>query len=94
MGPKGALIFAVPPIIIGIIVALVRVAEMTFLPTILNYIRLKLNNQERVWSIGTDSFSDMEIGYVTQPTERNSSQNNTSLESKMSDEVNTKIGKL
>ena len=67
---------------------------MTFLPTILNYIRLKLNNQERVWSLGTDSFSDMEIGYVTQPTEKNNSQNNTSLESKMSDEITTKIGKL
>jgi PrgI family protein len=94
LGPKWALIFAIPPVIIGIIVAMVKIAEMTFLPTILNYFRLQLNDKQRMWSLGTDSFSDMEIGYVTLPNEQKDHKNNTSLESKMSDEISTKIGKL
>lgn len=94
LGPKGALVFAIPPIIIGIIIALIRIAEMTFLPAILNYLRLQLNSKERIWSMGTDSFSDMEIGYVTEPTQKNNSQNNESIESQMTDEVNLKILKL
>jgi hypothetical protein len=81
-------------VIIGIIIALVKIAEMTFLPAILNYFRLQLNDKQRMWSLGTDSFSDMEIGYVTLPTEQKDHKNNTSLESKMNDEVSTKIGKL
>ena len=94
LGPKWALIFAVPPIIIGIIIALVRIAEMTFLPAILNYFRLQLNNKERMWSMGTDSFSDIEIGYVIQPSDKIDGKNNASLESKMNDEITVKIGKL
>ena len=94
LGPKWALIFAVPPVIIGIIIALVRIAEMTFLPVILNYFRLQLNNKERIWSMGTDSYSDIEIGYVIQPNEKVDGKNNASLESKMNDEVTVKIGKL
>jgi hypothetical protein len=89
-----ALVFAVPPVIIGIIIALVKVAEMTFLPTVLNYFRLQLNSKQRMWSLGTDSFSDMEIGYVVLPNEQKEHQNNASIESKMNDEITTKIGKL
>jgi hypothetical protein len=94
LGPKWALVFAVPPIIIGIVIAMVRIAEMTFLPAVLNYFRLQLNSKERMWSMGTDSFSDIEIGYVIEPTQKNEWQNNASLESKMNDEVSVKIGKL
>lgn len=67
---------------------------MTFLPAILNYFRLQLNNKERVWSMGTDSFSDIEIGYVIQPSNKIDGKNNASLESKMNDEITVKIGKL
>ncbi len=94
LGPKGALIFAVPPMLIGIVIALVRIAEMTFLPAILNYFRLQLNNKERMWSMGTDSYSDIEIGYVIQPSDKVDGKNNLSLESKMNEEVSVKIGKL
>jgi hypothetical protein len=94
LGPEGALIFAVPPVVIGIIVAMVKVAEMTFLPTILNYFRLQLNSKERIWSQGTDSFSEMEIGYVVLPSQKIDTQTNASLESQMNEEVTTKIGKL
>lgn len=67
---------------------------MTFLPAVLNYFRLNLNAKTRLWSLGTDSFSDMEIGYVTLPTDKVESKNNPSLESKINDEVTQKIDKL
>jgi hypothetical protein len=44
--------------------------------------------------MGTDSFSDIEIGYVIQPSEKTEGENNASLESQMSDEASAKIGKL
>ena len=94
LGQKWALIFAIPPVVIGVIIALVRIAEMTFLPAVLNYFRLNLNAKTRLWSLGTDSFSDMEIGYVTLPTDKVESKNNPSLESKINDEVTQKIDKL
>lgn len=59
-----AAIFAIPLIVIGIIVALVRISEMTFLPVVLNMLRLSLNVKERVWSKWTDSFPEIEVGYV------------------------------
>jgi hypothetical protein len=94
LGPKWALIFAIPPIVIGVIIAMVKIAEMTFLPAILNYFRLQLNDKQRMWSLGTDSFSDMEIWYVNLPNEQKDNKNNVSMESKMNDEVSMKIGKL
>ena len=53
-------------IILGIfvIIALFKHTEMTFLPFILNLIRLNLNGTSRVWSKGVDSYSFLDIGYV------------------------------
>lgn len=51
---------------ITIWIALFRNSEMTFLPFMLNLIRLKLNVWTRVWSKWTTSYSKMEIWYVTQ----------------------------
>lgn len=62
--PVIALIIAAPPAVIGIIVALMKIAEMTFLPIFLNFIRLNLNGKERIWSQGTDSYTEIDIGYV------------------------------
>ncbi len=50
-----------PFVIVGIIIALIRIAEMTFLPFVLNLVRLKLNSKERKWSMGCDGYSDMEV---------------------------------
>lgn len=93
IGPKIATVFAAIPVVFFVVIALVRVAEMTFLPAVLNFIRLKLNSSERIWSIGTDSFSDLEIGYVIPSVEKEIAQNAT-LESKMNNEAEMKIGKL
>lgn len=94
LGPKWALVFAVPPVIIGMIIAMVKIAEMTFLPAVLNYFRLQLNSKQRIWSIGTDSFSEMEIGYVIMPSEKIAGHNNLSIESKTTEELTQNIGKL
>ncbi len=60
-----ALVIAAIIALIGVGVALVRVSEMTFLPLMLNYLRMSLNGKERIWSQGTDSYTEFEIGYIT-----------------------------
>ena len=92
--PQVAAIFAVPIAVIGIIIALVKIAEMTFLPAILNFFRLGLNSKERQWSLWTDSYTEMEIGYVMKHRKKTEQKANVSIESKMSDEVSVKIDKL
>lgn len=38
---------------------------MTFLPLFLNFLRLELNSRERLWSQGTDSYTEIDVGYVS-----------------------------
>jgi PrgI family protein len=91
-----ALIVALPIVALGIIIALVKVSEMTFLPTILSMIRLSLNAKSRSWSVGTDSYSDLEVWYVILPTQVKENKENQSLESRMNadEQVSEKILKL
>ncbi|MGYP003529179263 len=72
--PTIALVFASPIFITTLVVALFRKSEMTFLPFVLNYLRLKLSPVSRMWQSSTESFSAIEIGYVneTNITERKS----------------------
>jgi hypothetical protein len=78
------------------VIALIRVAEMTFLPFILNFFRLRLNAKERKWSMGCDGYSDMEVGYVSMTTTRAKADANKSLETTLSEDITIqdKIGKL
>lgn len=78
--PKIGGIAMVPAIIIaviGIVIALVRVAEMTFLPLTLNYLRMSLNGKDRAWSVGTDSYTELEIGYIVMQNDNNAHKNNS-----------------
>ncbi len=59
-----AIVFVIPLVVIGIIIALVKVSEMTFLPLILNIVRLNLNAKKRLWSQGTDSYEPFDIGVI------------------------------
>lgn len=72
--PTIALVFASPIFITTLVVALFRKSEMTFLPFVLNYLRLKLSPVSRMWQSSTESFSAIEVGYVneTNITERKS----------------------
>jgi hypothetical protein len=96
IGPQGALIVAAPFAIIGIIIALVKIAEMTFLPVVLNFFRLRLNSRERKWSMGCDGYSDMEVGYVSMTTQKASAEANKSIETTLGEDltIQDKIGKL
>lgn len=71
-----------------------KVAEMTFLPTALNFFRLSLNGKDRIWSQGTDSFSEVEIGYLTHTMQKTAVEANQSIESKLSTEATENILKL
>ena len=72
--PTIALVFASPIFITTLGVALFRKSEMTFLPFVLNYLRLKLSPVSCMLQSSTESFSAIEIGYVneTNITERKS----------------------
>jgi PrgI family protein len=84
-------IAAVPTVLLavtGITIALVRVAEMTFLPTVLNFFRLSLNAKSRMWSQWTDSYADIDVGYVAMNTEKAPGESNKSIEKYMSEDTN------
>lgn len=94
VGGTIAAMLAAPLVLIGITVALTKIYEMTFLPAVLNYIRLSLNAKSRTWSVWTDSFSDLEVGYVILPSQEKELKQNVSMESKMNEEISEKINKL
>lgn len=96
LGPRPAILFAAPFAVIGIIIALVKYAEMTFLPFVLNFFRMRLNSKERRWSMWCDGYSDMEVGYVSMTTQKAAAEANKSLETTLSEDttIQDKIGKL
>ncbi|HRI36124.1 MAG TPA: PrgI family protein [bacterium] len=77
-GGQVALLPAGLVLALAVVVALFRSSEMTFLPFILNLIRMKLNNETRVWSQGVDSYSRLEVGYVTSSLAKEAIQANKS----------------
>lgn len=54
---------------------------MTFLPLVLNFFRLTLNAQSRIWSQGTDGFLPEEIGTIMELNKNQNVKENQSLES-------------
>ncbi len=63
-----------PAIVIAaffLLVAIFKYSEMTFIPFVLAFIRYKVNISERKWTKGIDSFSPLEIWYITWDTKVN-----------------------
>lgn len=56
--PGGAVAF------IGVVIALFKHSEMTFLPFVFNLLRSNINAGSRTWGRWTDSYPNLEIGYV------------------------------
>lgn len=56
--PSGLIAF------LTVFVAVFKTSEMTFVPFILNLIRLQINGNSRIWFKWIDSYSQMEIWYV------------------------------
>ncbi|MBC7503714.1 PrgI family protein [Candidatus Gracilibacteria bacterium] len=94
LGATLGLWFGSPFVIIGFIIALFRMYEMTFLPAALNFFRLSLNARSRMWSQGADSYSEMDIGYITPSNPMKEAKANKSYEQVTSDEFENNIGKL
>ncbi|MFO0764216.1 MAG: PrgI family protein [Candidatus Gracilibacteria bacterium] len=93
--PTMALIFASPIFIITLVVALFRKSEMTFLPFVLNYLRLKLSPVSRMWQSATESFSALEVGYVTSSDiVEKKSENTKGGNSEVFENVEDKLKKL
>lgn len=64
---------AIPSIIvatIAVLIAIFKYSEMTFIPFILSFIRYKINLDTRKWIKSTDSFSSLDIWFVTNIEER------------------------
>lgn len=64
----GTEIAAIPSLIIASIaflIAIFKYSEMTFIPFILSFIRYKVNLNTRKWIKGVDSFSALDVGFVS-----------------------------
>lgn len=64
VGADIALFPAIIVVGIWVVVALFRHTEMTFIPFLLNLLRLNLNVGNRSWSKWVDSYDSLEVGYV------------------------------
>ena len=62
-------------------IAVVKVSEMTFMVLVVNMIRFWVNYKERHWIKWIDSFSALEIGYIT--TNQKNSQQKVDFSNKM-----------
>lgn len=74
---------AIPAIIIfwiTILIAIFKHSEMTFIPFILSILRTTINWKERRWIKGVDSFQPMDIGYITNSSDKK--DNKINFESK------------
>ncbi len=94
LGATLGLWFGTPFVIIGVIIALFRMYEMTFLSAALNFFRLSLNARSRIWSQWADSYSEMDIGYITPSNPMKETRANKSYEQITNDEFEDNIGKL
>jgi len=68
LAPLGTEIAAIPSIIIALIwifIAIFKYSEMTFVQFILNFIRHKVNLENRKWVKWIDSYSLMDIWFVS-----------------------------
>lgn len=65
-GPEVAALPWIFIVLLFIMVAIFKNHEMTFIPFILSLVRYKINYSQRKWQKWDDSFSPIDIGYVTQ----------------------------
>lgn len=94
IGPLAGIWLGAPFAIIGVVVALLKISEMTFLPATLNFFRLSLNAKSRIWSQGADSYSEMEIGYILPNNPEKAVNANKTYDSVSGDEFSDRMGKL
>ncbi|MDD5376932.1 MAG: PrgI family protein [Candidatus Gracilibacteria bacterium] len=92
----GASVALFPAIIVtglAVVIALFRHSEMTFVPFLLNMIRLNLNVGNRLWSKGVDSYTSLEVGYI-RALEEIQSNGETKNHLRAFENVEESLGKL
>lgn len=52
---------------VAVVIAKFNNHEMTFLPFVLNWLRLRVNGAQRAWGQGVDSVPPLQVGFVTAP---------------------------
>jgi len=87
----------IPTIIILIftwVIVLFKMSEMTFIPFILNTIRLNTNSDPKIWSKWVDSFEPIEIWYVTRWEEKKKKEIDTSGKIEKIEALKDKLNKI
>jgi len=90
-------IAAIPAIFIFMItlmIVLFKHSEMTFIPFILNLIRLNLNNEPKIWSKWVDSFEPIEIWYITKNAEKKKTNIDTTSKIDKIEAMKEKLNKI
>ncbi len=90
-------IAAIPAILIFLIflmVVLFKHSEMTFIPFILNLIRLNLNSDSKIWNKWVDSFEPMEIWYVNIELEKKKNEIDTKRKVEQIEKLKDKLNKI
>ena len=70
VGPEIAILPSWIIFIITILVVFLKISEMTFIPYILNLIRLSINWGQKKWIKWVDSFQPIDIWYITKAIEK------------------------
>ncbi len=70
LGSEIAAIPSITIITIAILVAIFKYSEMTFVPFVLSFIRYKVNLDTRKWVKSVDSFSVLDIWFVSSHEEK------------------------
>ena len=90
-------IAAIPSIfvfLITLMVVLFKHSEMTFIPFILNLIRLNLSSDSKTWVKWVDSFEPIEVWYVTQIEEKKKANIDTSEKIEQIEALKDKLNKI
>ncbi len=90
-------IAAIPAIIVfmvTVLVVLFKHSEMTFIPFILNFTRLKINSDPKIWVKGVDSYEPIKIWYVTKNLEKRKITIDTTNKKEKIDALKDKLNKI
>ncbi len=93
----GKEIAAIPWIIIfgiTLLIALFKHYEMTFIPFMLAILRFNINYKERIWKQWIDSFSPLDLWYITNSEKKQDNTVSLRDKSKQIEELSQKLDKI
>ncbi len=93
-GPEIALLPSWFIFLITVLVAVFKQYEMTFVPFVMAFIRLKIFPKERRWQSWIDSFQPIDIGFISNQDQKK--QQNIDMQGKIDtmDELQEKLKKI